>query len=324
MAEKQSPSRETLLQKPGILWTRTKAQTAHALQCGALQPIPTRYEFVEQDGVSFFVRIADLALKDQDRKRQDAFAVSGKEQNPFLPYDENLFVTDISDTHVCLLNKFNVVDYHLLIITRAFEEQESLLTLPDFEAMWACLNEVEGLVFYNSGEPAGASQRHKHLQLVPFPLAPGVLKIPLEPVLETARSPNSVETIPIFPFKHALIWFASPPPESPLRSAKLTLDNYYRLLHAVDLHPPGDISPSWQPSPYNLLITREWMLMVPRSQSHFEGIPVNSLGFVGALLVRNQPQLQFLKEGGPLWILQNVAVMGEWDGEKSVELRTEN
>ncbi|MGA7937763.1 MAG: phosphorylase [Kovacikia sp.] len=298
---------DTLLLKPGTLWSKTKEQTEHAHQCGALQPIPTRYEFVEQDGVDFFVRISDLARKDEDWKRQNQSALSGKKANPFLPYDENLFVTDISSTHLCLLNKFNVVDYHLLIVTRAFEEQESWLTLQDFEAMWACLNEMEGLIFYNSGEPAGASQRHKHLQLVPFPLAPGVLKVPMQPALESVQVGNSVGSLPIFPFKHGLIQLASPSPESPLIAAQATLKHYYTLSQAVGLQPTGAIDPSQQPDPYNLLITREWMLMVPRSQSHYEAIPVNSLGFAGALLVRNEQQLKFLKEEGPIQILQRVA-----------------
>ncbi|NIO40609.1 MAG: phosphorylase, partial [Burkholderiales bacterium] len=38
--------------------------------------------------------------------------------NPFLPYGKDLFVSDISETHLALLNKFNVIDYHLLIVTR--------------------------------------------------------------------------------------------------------------------------------------------------------------------------------------------------------------
>ncbi len=60
--------------------------------------------------------------------------------NPFLPFDEDFFVTDISDTHVCLLNKFNVVDYHILIVARSFEGQESLLTLKTWGQIFSCLS----------------------------------------------------------------------------------------------------------------------------------------------------------------------------------------
>ncbi|NET62320.1 MAG: phosphorylase, partial [Symploca sp. SIO2E6] len=147
MPEEQPPSQETRTLEPGTLWTSVTQQTTHALQWGALQSIPTESEFVEQDGISFLVRIlSNLIRKDKAKKEQDKKATnSGKEFNPFLPYEEDLFVADISPTHLCLLNKFNVVDHHLLIVTRSFEEQETWLTVQDFEAMGRCLREFEGL-----------------------------------------------------------------------------------------------------------------------------------------------------------------------------------
>jgi ATP adenylyltransferase len=63
-----------------------------------------------------------------------------------------------------------------------------------------------------------------------------------------------------------------------------------------------------QSAAYNLLVTRKWMLIVPRSQEHFQSIAVNSLGFAGALLVRNEQQMQMLKNVGPMNILKNVAI----------------
>ena len=172
MPDTQSVNQEILL-KPGTLWTRIQKQTRHGLECGALQSIATDYEFVEDNGVNFLVRVlTNLTRKDEAKKKQDKAAKKGKDFNPFLPYEEDLFVSDISQTHLCLLNKFNVVENHLLIVTREFEEQESLLNYQDFQAMWACLREIDGLIFYNGGKIAGASQRHKHLQLVPTPLAP--------------------------------------------------------------------------------------------------------------------------------------------------------
>ena len=107
--------------------------------------------------------------------------------NPFLPYDADLWVTDISQTHICLLNKFNVIENHILVVTRVFEDQESLLTAEDFEAMWICMAEFDGLAFYNSGPIAGASQQHKHLQIVPLPLAPKGLMGPIEEALTSAN-----------------------------------------------------------------------------------------------------------------------------------------
>lgn len=292
-----------ILLKPGTLCTSVKERTEYALQCGALLSIPTEFEFVEQDGVRFLVRILSnlnrkKAAKDKQEKQS---ATAGEEFNPFLPYEEDLFVADISDTHVCILNKFNVVDYHLLIITRAFEEQESLLTLEDFTAMWACLADFDGLAFYNSSKIAGASQRHKHLQLVPLPLAPSGLQIPIEALLTSAQFQNSNATLAKLPFVHAFAPLNSNWVRSPLAGAQATLEIYHTLRHAVGLDDK-------QSGAYNLLATREWMLIVPRSQEHFQSISVNSLGFAGALLVRNAAEMEILKTQGPMTILKNVAV----------------
>jgi ATP adenylyltransferase len=58
---------------------------------------------------------------------------------------------------------------------------------------------------------------------------------------------------------------------------------------------------------YNLLVTRTWMMIVPRSQESFESISVNSLGFAGTLLVRNADQLEQIKAAGPLNVISAVA-----------------
>ncbi|WP_445635182.1 Phosphorylase [Nostoc sp. DSM 114161] len=293
---------QKILLQPGTLWKSVKERTEYALQCGALLSIPTEFEFVEQDGVRFLVRIlSNLNRKKAAKEKQEKqSATSGKEFNPFLPYEEDLFVADISDTHVCILNKFNVVDYHLLIITRAFEEQESLLTLEDFTAMWVCLADFDGLGFYNSGKIAGASQRHKHLQLVPLPLAPSGSQIPIEPLLRETEFHNSI-AIPKLPFLHAFAPLNPQWVESPFTAGKATAEIYRTLLDDVGLD-------ATQLGAYNLLMTREWMLIVPRSQEHFHTISVNSLGFAGALLVKNAEEMQLLKDQGPITILKSVAI----------------
>lgn len=286
--------RKPLLQA-GTLWNLLLNRTAHALETGALLSLPTEPHFVEQDGVRFLVRILkNLERKDEDRKSRQA---SGQSFNPFLPYEEDLYVADFSDTHVCVLNKFNVVDHHLLIITRAFEEQEMLLTLADFEALWVGLREIDGLAFYNGGRLAGASQSHKHLQLVPLPLS-DALPLPITPLLPTASPLGLVTQVSPLPFTHAFVRLRSSSPVD-------TLDSYRALLRAVGLQ--DGAAAARQTGAYNLLVTREWMLLVRRSQEEFESISINALGFAGALLVRNEQQMQRLIEVGPLTVLSQVS-----------------
>jgi hypothetical protein len=59
--------------------------------------------------------------------------------NPFLPYDEELWVADLNKTHTLLLNKFNLVDHHTLVVTREFEKQEVPLTAADLASTLAVM-----------------------------------------------------------------------------------------------------------------------------------------------------------------------------------------
>ena len=293
-----------ILVPKGTLWNALLRAAERALSTGALLPIPTEYEFVEDGGVRFFVRtLTSLARKDEERKKQER---EGRRVNPFLPYEEDLFVADISETHVAVLNKFNVVEHHLLVVTREFEDQESLLTIADFEALWACLQEYDSLGFYNGGEAAGASQRHKHLQVVPLPLAPEGPAVPVESLFSEAQFRGKMGTIPGLPFLHvfARLGAAGPIPVT----AEKTFALYRDMLRHVGMKGPSGNGPEKQSGPYCLLVTRQWMLLVPRSVEFFEGISINSLGYAGALLVRHRKQMETLKRCGPMKALKSTSV----------------
>jgi ATP adenylyltransferase len=280
---------------PGTLWSTLLKRSAHARERRAILSIPTEPEVIEQSGVAFHVRvIAALAMK--------ALATAAKsDNNPFLPYDPDLFVSDLSPTHVALLNKFNVVDNHLLMVTRAFEDQEALLTREDCAALLICLSEIDGLGFYNAGRTAGASQRHKHLQMIPLSALPES-RLPIDPLLRSVRMAGATGTVPGLPFLHA---YAPMDPACLDRrndGASSLLARYHALLHAVGL------SVEAASGPYNLLVSRQWLLLVPRSQEFFEGISINALGFAGALLVKDDAQLATLRKHGPMTALRYVAL----------------
>jgi ATP adenylyltransferase len=237
-------------------------------------------------------------LASLERKRQQS-ASKPKDFNPFLPYDPDLYVGDLSPTHGALLNKYNAVEHHLLMITRAFEAQESPLTPADFAAAWLTLQAIDGLVFYNSGPLAGASQRHKHLQLVPFPLMASGPIFPLAPWLEPGLSapPYQALSLATLTFQHAFI------PLGPNPTAEHLHPAYTQALQQLHLATASGLRP------YNLLLTRQWLLLIPRSQASFQGIEVNALGFAGALLVRNRQQWeQLTTTTPPLTLLTQVGL----------------
>lgn len=295
-------SHEDLLLAPGTLWPALLERTDHARRCGAIHTIPTLSEEITQEGMTFLVRImGTLAKKAEARAAQ-------QDVNPFLPYDPDLFVADISPTHLALLNKFNVVDHHLLIVTRTFEEQTSLLTLHDFAALLACLREIDGLGFYNAGATAGASQRHKHLQLVSLPLTQAGPRLPLEPLLRRATMREGMGTIAELPFLHACASLEKDRTRWPTHSAETVHQCYRTMLQLVGLLDQATQESGPSVGPYNLLVTRDWMFLVPRSVECYQGISINALGFAGALLVRDQQQLDLLKAHGPMTALRNVGV----------------
>lgn len=275
-----------ILLRPGSLWPAILERTRQALDSGALHPIETRFDYLEQSGVRFLIRVArNLERKAQDKRRQGAEAPAASlEPNPFLAPEPALRVADISDTHLALLNKFNVIDHHLLLVTRRYHDQDCLLNRADFEALSVCMAEFNALGFYNGGRVAGASQRHKHLQIVPA-LGPESLRAPVEALI-APEEPAGTELA--LPFAHAF---------APLRSFEPheLLGCYGRLLQRIGCAQP--------PAPYNLLLTRDWMLAVPRSREGVDGISVNALGFAGSLLFRHEAERERVRARGCLALL---------------------
>ena len=294
----------------GRLWEELVRTGAGALRRGALCPIPSRLESVEQDGVAFIVRVVpreafDDLQREYSRQRGEH---GGDGRNPFLPPDEALVLGDVSPSHFCVLNKFNVVDRHLLIVTREFEDQEQTLTLRDFEALWICMGEYDALGFYNSGRTAGASQSHKHLQIVPVPLREGGPATPIDPLIEAAGLAGGAGSVPGLPFSHAAAACAPGWPDSPARAAEESLGLYRAMLRRLRLvgDRPGGAGAD-RPAPYNLLATRRWMLLVPRSREFAGPVSINALGFAGALLARNEAELELIRRRGPMTLLREAA-----------------
>ena len=128
------------------LHARVRSVTQQALASGALGPIDTRVEALDDCGLTFQVRVVESLA----RKRVAA-ATAPRGANPFLPHEDAMFVAEVSATHLALLNKFPVIDDHLLLVTRAFESQLAPLTVDDFGALVACMEHFDGLGFYNAG-----------------------------------------------------------------------------------------------------------------------------------------------------------------------------
>jgi len=311
---------------PGQLRQRIREVSARALASGHLQPLQTWGTNCHEGEARFAIRVIDsLARKPRPvpadpsvERRVDSSADSPGERsadsgvrqprNPFLPYESSLYVSDITDDYVGVLNKYKVVDDHLLLVTKDFVSQTQSLALVDFLALARCLLEFESLGFYNAGMVAGASQPHRHLQLVPLPLDPHGTPVPFWSCLGWQRLPvGQVAHATDLPFRHELVRLAPRTSKDAAETLAESLLRAYELcVKACGWREPNERTP------YNFLATRDWLLFVPRCRERAVGISLNAMAFVGGILVGDRSQLEALRQFGCMRALcETAGVCGE-------------
>lgn len=283
------------------LRARARIRSERALASGELQPMTGTVRRITDSGINWIVRVVPALGRKTKAGNTGGAPPAADPLGP--PYTGDLYVGDITPTHVVLLNKYNVLDEHLLLVTRADIAQTTLLDRDDFTALMLGLSAIDGLAFYNGGAEAGASQPRKHLQLVPLPLAPGDTSFPFAPLLAATEFADGTGRMPDLPCRHAVARMPDHWQEDPAAGADAALEIFHHLWRALGYVAQG----TDQPVPYNLLATREWMWLVPRSREVFEGIRVNALGFAGAMITGSESGYRHLVETGPMQILRATA-----------------
>lgn len=256
-------------------------------------------------------------------------------QDPFRPTDRTLEVTSVEPYHTILLNKFMVIPEHLLIITNEFMPQTEHLSMHDFKSIVKTFNQLhEGnpdaddyICFYNRGLYSGASQPHKHIQIIPrrerneatlewttienFPL-------PKQFDIHVSKYPSTVTNFKDFTFLHQIRCvkhcFDSNKDEAAI--VESLYEVYESMLKDLEIHEDRkvndseervlkvqclageiyDISlcPKRYPS-YNLLFSKKWMLLVPRRNENYMGISCNSLAFLHGFFCKTDAHWEHLK-----------------------------
>jgi len=293
------------------IWSAVERACRRAKSSGAIKTIGTQPVVTKQGLV---LRVAEH-LKDKPKPR---LPTAGSERSaaaePFDPFrrenlEEDLVVCDLGETrHTVLLNKFNVVDYHLLVVTRDYVSQLESLTREDYAAAFRVLGSYPderspGLAFYNCGRHSGMSQMHKHVQVVPMPTVEG--RFPFHDAISGAiegmsapDAPCEVEALPfacyVFPLR-GLSPLETPgdPTGSALVEVGAELERQYALAKRLCLSSHSIAEEDWS---YNLLFTRDWWMLVPRSVDSFGPVGVNAMGFAGTFLVRTNEEMAFITQ----------------------------
>ncbi|MGB5136384.1 MAG: ATP adenylyltransferase [Prochlorococcaceae cyanobacterium] len=274
------------------LWHEALERSRTALACGALVPLSTE----PLDHPS----LAPFALRRLLSRTPSHLRGGGPRPNPFLPWEPELEVRRLEDHHIVLLNKYPVQPGHILLITQQWQPQSGWLRPLDWQAVARVAADTGGLWFFNSCAAAGASQPHRHLQLLPrhghepsCPLAP-LLQAQLD---GAAASP--------WPWRYAL----SRREHGHAASEEARAGELLRLnhTHAAVLE-LGDPQSDPQPRhPYNLVFDDSWFLTVRREREHCAGFSLNALGFAGYLLVTERSNLAWLLQHGPWELLRQVS-----------------
>ena len=218
------------------------------------------------------------------------------QRNPFQPWNKDLEVASIEDSHILLLNKYPVQIGHMLLITKNWAPQNGWLTIKDWKSISLVNRDTTGLWFFNSCPEAGASQPHRHFQLL-------------------RRSADEK-------FCPRDIWFENFLNKKLTNDTKLTKSAYivdidiskcnaeylnnkylFACLNANIGNPTKDKVPL---SPYNILLCNKWMIVIRRSRDCINGFSVNALGFAGYLLATEHSDIHWLDNNGPEYLLENV------------------
>ena len=278
-----------MVSSKGRLLDAALLRSEEAERCGALVPLET--EIVPVPGCEPFV--LRRLLSETPKHLHSA----GPKPNPFLPWDPALEVERLSDEHVLILNKFPVQRGHVLLIPQRWQPQSGWLSSLDWQTLADVEADTPGLWFFNSCAAAGASQPHRHLQLLP--------RVDGEPScpLAAACSAQLQGSEPSWPWHYRL----SHRQHCGTAQAAAELQELYER-HQWEL---GLGSPQQQPQPlrpYNLVIEPTWFMTVVRSQEHWAGMSINALGFAGCLLITPESDTAWLQRHGPQALLAAVAI----------------
>ncbi|KAB5549900.1 hypothetical protein GE09DRAFT_1128248 [Coniochaeta sp. 2T2.1] len=246
---------------------------------------------------------------------------SDPEQEPFGPGSDILkshpsqVLAHLSQSHILALNIYPSSRPHYLILTLdSFARQDTPLSAPDVRVAWDFLQSLakpeEYSVMYNCASASGCSRRHKHLQVARRhrPMSGhgdgGERATRLWPDIGTdwGRREEKAKVA----YRYFLHRF---PPTSSSGGRGLAAEyvyHYYASFLRDCRTALGGGSEEWWCPPHNLILTSEWILVIPRryprDESYLELLP-NGAGMMGMVSSPRREVLDRWVQEGPAKVL---------------------
>lgn len=343
------------LKAPANLHDLVKTTFSKALSTNELHYFPTQVTILQVNSIPFQLRFSPSLANKPKGPPPDA-SQPRKPFDPFANPPASLFVTDLGPSHFLVLNKFAVVPEHFILATKEYKLQTHLLEESDLEATLACIDAYEqakqdgassssnslekdskddGLfAFFNGGQHSGASQPHRHIQLLPVSrMKDGLDTDSSWDVL--AQQADKLDKTPFAVFSETISTETSP---ASLHAAYLRL--YKKACQAV-AHHAGATSSTLDEIPttgearisYNMAMTKDTIVICPRLSEGSEikssetSSPVGSLALNGTLLagtalVKSEAEWDALKKSPSelLDVLKSIGVPREEVIDEQVKL----
>ena len=167
-----------------------------------------------------------------------------------------------------------------ILHTTKYEKQKDDLDIEDVRAVRAVMGQLaqegqEVMAIYNCGAEAGASQGHKHLQIFPRPREEEFELFPERVRMEEGK----VVSCEGVPYKHLMMKI----PEG--ATAEDVHGVYERLLEGI-----RPVLSENGTEDYNVVLVKEWMLVIPRRHHGRDGVEGNAVGMMGMVWLKGKEE----------------------------------
>ncbi len=190
----------------------------------------------------------------------------------------------IGNAHLLIANKFCWAKPHFLLLTLdGYRRQHEPLDESDLQSIWSVLSTMstEYMAFYNCGRDGGCSRLHKHMQLIPT----------LKDTFASFLDFNGDDPEPQVPFH----WFYHRFDSQDVTVPHL-VETYDKLLWQATevggVPEDADSVPPGAALPHNVIMTRLWMIVVPRRRAAInKDVAANALGMLGYIAAAREHEI---------------------------------